>query len=455
MIKKLILSFILALILSSFVAVYFFIKAMSSEDYQLEKSNDRTAVIFKFIVDNARLKRIIAADLLEVNNKDQGYDFHSTALDLRNKKQFSFYNLSNLDFYLDEYLPDSGNQFIRYKLTGLSHSNDFQQDLKSDKCWQLEKCQREISLIPSHISQSNFMTSYNDNGTINIEFPIFKNETNIFIGKLAVKVNLADALIYRSHDVTLLKGADLDSSVSNLKFVDKKALFGERFSYTKTHLIGNNLTLTIFTPYTSLIREKLDGVKLLFVTLFVLFFSIFNLLEQRKNNVKLQSITYNDPLTNLYNRQYFDSTEFLNDNQKHLKEGGKLSVIVIDGDGIKSVNDQYGHAVGDAAIQHIANTISDCTRNTDVAFRTGGDEFVVILRSDLKAAESLTQRIKIAVQSDKLDIMNIHIKISAGFTELQDGESLDVALNRADKLLYVDKANNHQQAHKATDKSQL
>ncbi len=445
MIKKLLISLTLALTLSTFVAFYFFIKAVNDEEYLLEKSNDKTAIIFKHQIDSARLKRLIAADTLALYKNEQSYDFVGAVENLRNNKQFIAYATSNINYALDQYIPNSGNRFIRYDLTDIDEKYESQQEVISDKCWQASQCKKAVSLMPSHINPQNFKTSYDEKGTLMLEFPIFEKGTSHFIGKLSMILNISDSTIYRSHEVSVDKYSELDNTVSSLKLSDKRAIFGDRFSYSKTYLIGSNLAITIYTPYTSLIKEKLDVVRLLFFAIFILVFSTLNYLTQRKNNAKLQIITYNDQLTGLYNRQYFDSEMFLKGNQKHLQNGGKISIIILDGDGIKSVNDTYGHAVGDTAIQHIANTISQCTRDSDVTFRMGGDEFMIVLRADEQVAETVTNRIKTAMQDQKMDLMNIHIMVSVGFTELQPEESLDSAINRADKLLYIDKAKNQQE----------
>ncbi len=459
MLKKALTSLTISALLSIFLALYFFIQALNNKDYQLEKSNGRSAVIVKLLVNNAKLKKSDIINSLENNKTAAGYDFNKTIDELRKNEQFLINSLPNTSLYLDEYIPDSGNQFIRTtfyqalpnksttsETAGLSMQsrNHNAEKIHSKICWQQDKCRDHMIMNSFYLDNSSFVPNYDSSGRLSFELPIYSKDNNVFIAKLTLIIDISNDLIFRNSHISIERQSSLSNIISVLKLTDKRAFFGEDFSYSRTYLIDDNFAIEIFTPYTSLIREKLDGIELLFVALFILFMGMLNYFEQRKNHAQLQSITYNDQLTGLYNRQYFDSPEFLGENKKHLDNDGSISVIVIDGDGIKAINDTYGHAVGDTAIQHIANTILRCTRENDVTFRAGGDEFVVVLRADIKAAKSLTQRIKSAMESNKMEFMDINLSVSAGYTELQLNESLDSALNRADKLLYADKANNQQ-----------
>ena len=79
---------------------------------------------------------------------------------------------------------------------------------------------------------------------------------------------------------------------------------------------------------------------------------------------------YTDPLTGVYNRRYYDE-HFVN--QQDIE-----NMVVIDIDNFKSINDSYGHYVGDCVIQKIAKTIVSCVRKIDTVIRYGGDEFIII-----------------------------------------------------------------------------
>lgn len=121
------------------------------------------------------------------------------------------------------------------------------------------------------------------------------------------------------------------------------------------------------------------------------------------------------------------------------RSGSTLSIIFIDVDKFKQINDRYGHEQGDHALQVIAKTIEANVRATDVVGRIGGDEFV-ILCPGLSRVQSvgLVKRIKngLAQQAKKLPL-----GVSAGISVYpEDGQTADVLLCRADETMYLNKA---------------
>ncbi|MTI83189.1 MAG: GGDEF domain-containing protein [Firmicutes bacterium] len=121
------------------------------------------------------------------------------------------------------------------------------------------------------------------------------------------------------------------------------------------------------------------------------------------------------------------------------RNGTILSIIFIDVDKFKHINDRYGHEQGDLALQVIVKTIKNNVRFTDVVGRIGGDEFVVLCPNLSKAkSTSLVQRIKktVALQAGEYPL-----SISAGISVYpEDGRTANVLLSRADKTMYCNKA---------------
>jgi len=145
-----------------------------------------------------------------------------------------------------------------------------------------------------------------------------------------------------------------------------------------------------------------------------------------------------DPLTGVHNRgsmeQHLEHQVLVS-----VRHNTPLSVLMIDIDYFKSINDTHGHMVGDAVLTEVAKAIVKCTRNSDVVFRYGGEEFVVILTNTRSAgALLLGQRICNAVASGRIDVTGteIPVTVSVGVAELAAGDGSVDLLERADKQLY-------------------
>lgn len=126
--------------------------------------------------------------------------------------------------------------------------------------------------------------------------------------------------------------------------------------------------------------------------------------------------------------------------------GSPLSLIGIDLDGLKGVNDRFGHVAGDALLRHTAGKITAALRQTDSAARIGGDEFVVLLpATELEGARQVTERILAAIRTDAplLDHKRLPVAASAGVAEWQRGWNVKRLLQAADKAMYAAKRKGH------------
>ncbi|WP_159445557.1 sensor domain-containing diguanylate cyclase [Oceanospirillum multiglobuliferum] len=173
------------------------------------------------------------------------------------------------------------------------------------------------------------------------------------------------------------------------------------------------------------------------------------LIEQYQAEARLLYIANTDELTNLPNRRQFMErlgVEFSRSN----RYGTPLSLLMIDIDHFKKVNDQYGHAVGDDVLRLLAKTCLGLLRDTDIAGRLGGEEFAVVLpQTDqaqaLQVAERMLQTLA-ALELELADQKILKFTVSIGvatFTE-QDN-SADALLSRADHCLYYAKQNGRNQ----------
>jgi two-component system, cell cycle response regulator len=164
--------------------------------------------------------------------------------------------------------------------------------------------------------------------------------------------------------------------------------------------------------------------------------------EKLRNNVQASiEMAITDPLTGLYNRRYMEGQmAMLVDNAANRQRC--VSVIALDADHFKSVNDTYGHDVGDRVLQEIANRIKRNVRNVDMACRTGGEEFIVVLPdTEPRLAEKIAERVLRAVSAKPFSTggrsaaLPVTVSIGvAGYEGLGDRAS-DI-LKRADQALY-------------------
>ena len=119
-----------------------------------------------------------------------------------------------------------------------------------------------------------------------------------------------------------------------------------------------------------------------------------------------------------------------------------LSMLMLDIDHFKRVNDTYGHSTGDEVLKAVAATLKAQLRNVDMAFRFGGEEFVVVLsNTNRECAAMVGERIRHAVMELQCLAHGraIDVSISLGCASLLSGESTDSLLRRADSALYVAK----------------
>ena len=149
-----------------------------------------------------------------------------------------------------------------------------------------------------------------------------------------------------------------------------------------------------------------------------------------------------DPLTGLGNRRL--ALERLSqENERHRRHHAPLSVLMLDLDRFKAVNDRWGHAAGDLVIAAAAQAITDELRGCDLGVRFGGEEFLVVLPdTPLDDATRVAERIRRRIGSLRIDTgeVALEVTVSIGVACLQDGETVDSFIARADAALYRAKA---------------
>jgi diguanylate cyclase (GGDEF)-like protein len=153
---------------------------------------------------------------------------------------------------------------------------------------------------------------------------------------------------------------------------------------------------------------------------------------------KYEEMASTDPLTGLYNRRKFlelYASSLLTMEQRD----NSMSLLILDLDHFKRVNDTYGHSLGDQVLIQISNLLIKKLRNIDIVCRWGGEEFVVLFPAvDLKNALFLAEKLRISIEVLEIDVVG-RVTASFGVTEVIKGESVDSAIERADKAMYMAK----------------
>ncbi len=159
------------------------------------------------------------------------------------------------------------------------------------------------------------------------------------------------------------------------------------------------------------------------------------LMERADYLSKIEYMSFHDQLTNLYNRRFFEESLDRLDNADNLP----LSIIIGDVNGLKLINDAFGHHAGDELLKTIATIITKNTRSGDIAARWGGDEFVIILpKSSSENAEALIKRLD--AETKKASFKFGMVSVSSGTsTKTNVEEKISDVFNSAEKLMYQNK----------------
>jgi diguanylate cyclase (GGDEF)-like protein/PAS domain S-box-containing protein len=203
------------------------------------------------------------------------------------------------------------------------------------------------------------------------------------------------------------------------------------------------------TVETELIYNRLDGKKIYTITKLSIIpghekdwsrvlFSNMDITERKLAEERLTYISLHDIMTGIYNRAFFEEEMSRLSRSRYYP----FSILVMDMDNLKKINDQYGHQTGDIALQNMANIIKSCFRSEDVIARIGGDEMAVLLQGlDAQGVANAKERILEAIKAhNQLNPADIQISISIGCgTATMAGESLTDIFKFADERMYEDK----------------
>jgi diguanylate cyclase (GGDEF)-like protein len=211
-----------------------------------------------------------------------------------------------------------------------------------------------------------------------------------------------------------------------------------------------SLTLpALLTGAETIFRIKLTEVVFGLITLIVVFniYTIYQeilikrlrrqLLEKQDHYSILRNLAMIDPLTGLYNRRFAEQ-RLAAEVARSERRGHPLTVLTLDLNNFKEINDTYGHPAGDQVLQEFASRLNNVIRGSDLAVRLGGDEFLVVL------PECTLEQLKLVLErlsSFELDWQGqkIPVTFSAGWKDYEKGDRPEEMLARADQALYTNK----------------
>jgi diguanylate cyclase (GGDEF)-like protein len=158
----------------------------------------------------------------------------------------------------------------------------------------------------------------------------------------------------------------------------------------------------------------------------------------RKTHEQLTLLATIDPLTLSGNRRALDRklSDVIAD---QTRQPSTVSLLLLDLDLFKKINDEYGHAIGDQTLVEVASLITENTRSLDALYRYGGEEFIIMpLKINLAEAMALAENLRILVENHKFS-SHIKLTISVGVAEYRAGETAESWIHRADSALYTAK----------------
>ena len=177
---------------------------------------------------------------------------------------------------------------------------------------------------------------------------------------------------------------------------------------------------------------------------FVLVAFLTTLLAENIHTAKarIRALSDRDELTMLYNMRAFKKLAE-REHEGAMRRGDAYSILMVDVDQLKGINDTYGHEAGNRAIQMVADALLRLTRSSDIVARYGGDEFIVLLAHvDGEIARDVAQRIRNVVFATTLEVgvKIVRIKVSVGVGAFpEDGSSVQAIMTVADRAMYKDK----------------
>jgi diguanylate cyclase (GGDEF)-like protein/PAS domain S-box-containing protein len=220
-------------------------------------------------------------------------------------------------------------------------------------------------------------------------------------------------------------------SFGNFCFFSQK-LHGYMFPFKSSSYVGSEFEYMQQSCAMGPLRDENNEVKYLFIY-------VQDVTEVAVYEQKLVELNMRDGLTGIYNRGFME-TKLNEEYYRHQRYARAFSIVMLDIDHFKKVNDEYGHQCGDFILKSLSARISAIIRNIDFMFRYGGEEFCVMLpETDLEGAALVAERFREAIMDmdNNFNGSVIKITISLGVADLKtETESPNTLIQHADEALY-------------------
>ena len=246
-------------------------------------------------------------------------------------------------------------------------------------------------------------------------------------------------LIKSKSDLSLNVGHYMSTPVDTISKYSsiKEALnYVKEKNYKRVVVVDERGKLTGIIPQKELISLSYSRWAMLMKEYQAELSEINNMLESKNKEYEVMAST--DSLTGLYNRHKFTEL-YLSSYTSMIQRNNEMSLILLDIDFFKQVNDTYGHGVGDKVLVQIAHALLRTLRNIDIVCRWGGEEFLVLLpTASIENAKNLAQKLKEHIETLDIDIAG-SVTASFGVSCVKEGESMQEVVDRADRALYLAK----------------
>ncbi len=247
--------------------------------------------------------------------------------------------------------------------------------------------------------------------------------------------------------IEILSGTGLDSGVHEFK-LNRLELVGVRFSIENLYLGIILVWICAISLYLALRIRALNVVIESGKAKEAELTEINALLDQRSQT--LEERVKKDPLTGAYNRAGIEDSLTIavhNWKYKHLP----LSLLLLDVDHFKNVNDNHGHAVGDDVLRELSALVSDNIRAGDHFARWGGEEFILVCdNTKLAHAKELAEKLRELISTNSFS-HQLEVTVSIGVAQIKRNETLEALFHRADRALYRAKENGRNRVRSASN----
>ena len=297
-----------------------------------------------------------------------------------------------------------------------------------------DKFENKKYLVSRAISKSKFAQKLSRSFAINIGYNKFRNVKNGYIDQALTNNEVVHTTKCVDFFSQILPSIPINVLESFFKTSDVESII-------IVPIMPNQEQEGILLVYSS--RDDIKQNEINFLKLFAHQIEQAIVIAGLFEKVKKQAVT--DPLTELYNRRYFEESLY-REIDRSKRQNQPFSIISIDLDYLKKINDKYGHQFGDLAIQTISKVLKQNARSVDIPSRFGGEEFNILLPGiNSVGAKLAAERIRVAIANEKINTIG-QITASIGVvTFLEHTDNPDELLELADQAMYKAKLNGRNQ----------